>query len=43
MDLVKRRTFSNSVFGKVILVAIILISVTFIGYMLGQFAWYLSK
>jgi hypothetical protein len=42
MELLKKITF-NSIFAKVLLVIIIILSVCFIGYMVGQFAWYLSK
>ncbi|WP_259068976.1 hypothetical protein HDF24_05890 [Mucilaginibacter sp. X4EP1] len=43
MDLLKKTTFNNSVYGKVLWISIIAISVCFIGYMVGQFAWYVSR
>jgi hypothetical protein len=42
MDLIKKITPGNSAYGKVFLVAIIALSILFIGYMVGQFAWYVS-
>jgi len=43
MALLKKFTFNNSVFARVVLVFIILLSITLIGYMLGKFAWYVSN
>ena len=43
MELLKKFTFNNRVFAQVLCVIIIIISVCCIGYMLGKFAWYLSK
>jgi hypothetical protein len=41
--LLKKFTVNNSVFARVICVAIIVISVCCIGYMVGKFTWYLSN
>jgi hypothetical protein len=43
MEILKRLTFNNNVFAQVLLGIIIILSVCYIGYMVGQFAWYLSK
>jgi hypothetical protein len=42
MDLIKKFTYNNSVVVKVLSVLIILISVCFIGFMVGKFIWFLS-
>ena len=44
MDLVRKITFKkNSVFTQVLWGFIIIIAVCYIGYMLGKFAWYVSR
>jgi hypothetical protein len=42
MALLRKLTFNNSVFAKILLVIIISILICFIGYMFGKFAWYLT-
>ena len=42
MELLKKNTFKNSVFAKVLWVIIIAIAISFIGYMFGKFTWYVS-
>ncbi|MEC5144650.1 hypothetical protein UNH65_13940 [Chitinophaga sp. 180180018-2] len=41
MDFLKRISFdNNSDFAQIICVVVILISVSYIGYMMGKFLWY---
>jgi hypothetical protein len=42
MFLLRKLTFNNNVFAKILLVIIISILICFIGYMFGKFAWYLT-
>jgi len=42
MTLLRKLTFNNSVYKQILLVIIVAILVSFIGYMVGKFAWYLS-
>lgn len=42
MDLLKRISLSNnSGFAQILCVVVILISVSYLSYMLGKFAWYI--
>jgi hypothetical protein len=43
MDLLKRTTFNNSIYAKVLWISIIVISICLIGFMVGKFAWYVSR
>jgi hypothetical protein len=44
MDFLKRISqYSNSDFAQIICVVVILISVGYIGYILGKFFWYISR
>jgi len=42
MDLIKKFTFNNRVLTQVLLVLIMAIAISVIGYMFGKFIWYLS-
>jgi len=42
MTLLRKLIFNNNVFTQILLVLIISISVCYMGYMFGKFAWYLS-
>ncbi len=42
MELLKKITFKNSLFARVLWVIIIAIAISYIGYMFGKFAWYVS-
>lgn len=43
MNLLRKLTFKNSIYTKVLWVIVISILVCYIGYMLGKFAWYLTN
>jgi len=42
MALLRKLTFNNSVYKQILLVIIVAILVSFIGFMVGKFAWYLA-
>lgn len=43
MDLLKNFTIKNQILARVVAITIIVISVCIIGYLLGKFAWYVSR
>jgi len=43
MTLLRKLTFNNSIYAKVLWVIIISILVCYIGYTVGKFAWYLTN
>ena len=43
MALLRKLTFNNSIYVRVLWVIVISILVCYIGYMVGKFAWYLTN